>query len=299
MIAKENFFTSIKHNWEKRNTLACVGLDSEYLRLPDSVKVSGNTRKEQITKSLLQFNKEIIDSTSDLVCCYKLQFAFYAAEGEGGIDGLKQTINYIHTSYPSIPVILDAKRADIGSTAEKYAVELFDVFNADAATLSPLFGRESCEPFLKLKEKGLFFLCHTSNPGAAEFQDLMVTQGIESETAGTKTSKKLMPLYQYIAAKIDREWNENGNCALIVGATYPEQLSAVRSLVGDLTILVPGLGKQEGDAKAAILAGKDSQGCGMIVSSSRGIIYASENSDFAVAARRSAIEFRDLINTFR
>jgi orotidine-5'-phosphate decarboxylase len=297
MIDSRNFMRLLQGRWNTTKSLVCVGLDTDYERIPESVRVSSGSISESIAASLLRFNKEIVDATSDLVSCYKLQIAFYAAEGEKGLIALTRTIEYIHNTYPDIPVMLDAKRSDIGSVAEKYASELFGVFQADAATLLPYFGKEACEPFINRKEKGLFFLCHTSNPGAVEFQDVLVTASTDS-LAGNEPMSNPVPLYQLIASKIAREWNENGNCGLVVGATFPQQLSEVREIVGDIPLLIPGIGAQEGDIKSTVKAGKDSRGQGMIISSSRAIIFASGDIGFTKAARNATEQLRDTINSY-
>lgn len=292
MCSESSFFDRVRKRWSTSNTLVCVGLDSEYSRLPESIRLSKKTKKEEVEASLFQFNKEIIDSTADLVCCYKLQIAFYAAEDLQGLMALKSTIGYIKEKYPDIPIILDAKRSDIGSTTEKYVIEIFKVYNADGVTLSPLLGRDACEPFLRQSHKGLFFLCHTSNPGASEFQEVQVTK---IDGAGIEKS---MSLYLFMAMKIAKEWNKNKNCGLVVGATFPEQLYKVRDIAGDIPLLIPGIGAQQGDVKETIISGRDSQGHGMIISSSRSIIYASNQSDFSKAAYNATKELRDQINSY-
>ncbi|MDH7571443.1 MAG: orotidine-5'-phosphate decarboxylase, partial [Armatimonadota bacterium] len=203
-----------------------------------------------------------------------------------GLCALRETIDYLHAHYPQVPVILDAKRNDIGSTAERYAVEVFDRFGADAVTVSPYLGGDSLEPFLERADRGVFVLCRTSNPGARDLQDLPV--GADGK-----------PLYQVVAQLAAARWNTRGNLGLVMGATYPEELREVRALVGDLPFLVPGVGAQGGDVHAAVQAGRDRRGVGLLVNSSRGILYASAGPDFAAAARRAALELRDAINAAR
>jgi orotidine-5'-phosphate decarboxylase len=181
-------------------------------------------------------------------------------------------------------VILDAKRGDIGSTAQHYAAEAFDRYQADAVTANPYLGRDSVQPFLDRKDRGVVILCRTSNPGAGDFQDL--------DIGGA-------PLYKHVAETIARDWNGNGNCALVVGATWPEQLRDVRAIVGEMPLLIPGVGAQGGDVESVVTNGRTSNGAGLIISSSRAILYASTGDDFADAARSAAMELRDTINRFR
>ncbi|MBU6199720.1 MAG: orotidine-5'-phosphate decarboxylase, partial [Xanthomonadaceae bacterium] len=186
-------------------------------------------------------------------------------------------------------VILDAKRGDIGSTAQHYAAEAFERYGADAVTVNPYLGRDSVQPFLDRADKGVIVLCRTSNPSARDLQDLIVPDGI----GGNR------PLYQHVAQRVARDWNANGNCALVVGATYPEELREVRALVGDMPILVPGVGAQGGDVEAVVRNGRNTQGAGLIISSSRAILYAGSGEDFAAAARREAQKLREAIDRWR
>lgn len=279
-----NFISALRTNWQKKNSLLCVGLDSEYDKLPKFLK----RKYSSMTEAILAFNKAIIENTADFVSAYKIQYAFYGALGEPGITALRKTVTYIHKNHPSTPVILDAKRNDIGNTAEAYAVEVFDNYGVDAVTVNPYLGHDSCEPFLRRNRKGVICLCRTSNPGAHDFQDLP-----------TEFEGKTRPLYQVIALKISREWNENGNCCLVMGATYPEELKKVRGLVGEIPFLIPGIGVQGGDLEKTVRNGKDSQGAGMIIHSARGIIFASPDKDFAQAARREAQKLKEKINKYR
>lgn len=270
------FTTLLEQRWRKQN-FVCVGLDPEYDRIPASVKQTST-----VDETVLLFNQDIIDATHDLVCAYKPNSAFYEALGEPGWHALRQTIRYIKERYPHIPVILDAKRADIGNTNLGYVSAAFDVLGADAVTVHPYLGREALSPFLERKDKGILVLVKTSNPGSGEFQNLPV---------GTTQE----PLYQVIARHVARDWNIHGNCALVVGATYPAELQQVRAIVGDMPILLPGIGAQGGDVAATVQAGKDSRGWGMIISSSRSVIFASPGEDFAQAARQVAMQLRDMI----
>jgi orotidine-5'-phosphate decarboxylase len=268
------FLARLAGSWQRSNSLLCVGLDPEIERFPRQVAAQASP--------IFQFNKAIIDATADLVCAYKPQFAHYAAyEAE---DQLERTIEYIHRNYPGIPVILDSKRGDVGNTAERYAIEAFERYGADAVTVNPYLGSDSLEPFLKREDKGVIILCRTSNPGARELQDL--------EVGGRK-------LYQVVADIAARTWNSRGNCLLVVGATYPRELAEVREIVGNIPFLVPGVGAQGGDVAQAVANGQTQDGTGLIISSSRGILYASPDEDFAKAARAAAQTLRDQINASR
>jgi orotidine-5'-phosphate decarboxylase len=269
-----NFIRTLNDIWRKNNSLLCIGLD------PDLQKIPGHLRNHE--NPLFAFNKAVIDATHDLVCAYKPQIAFYAAAGLE--KDLEQTITYLHEQYQGLPLILDAKRGDIGSTAERYAQEAFERYRADALTVNPFLGGDTLEPFLKWKDKGVIILCRTSNPGAADIQDL--------ESKGEK-------LYRIIARKAAQEWNRNGNVLLVVGATYPRELGEIRSLVGDMPLLVPGIGAQGGDVEKAVSLGKTPAGTGLIINSSRGIIYAGQGENFAETAREAALQLRDEINKYR
>jgi orotidine-5'-phosphate decarboxylase len=261
----------------KNNSLLCVGLDTEFAKLSFSLKVKPET-------AMFEFNKAIIESTNHLVCAYKLNSAFYEAEGDNGIKQLKDTCDLLRYSYPDIPVILDAKRGDIGHTNEQYVRYAFDYLGVDAITLHPYLGRESLQPFLNIPNKGSFILCRTSNEGAGELQDMV----IEGQT-----------LYQKVASKVAGEWNENNNCMLVVGATYPKEIEDVRKMVGDMILLVPGVGAQQGDLLKIIKAGMNSKTHGLIISASRSVIYASTDSDFFIKAREAAEKLKNEINAFR
>jgi orotidine-5'-phosphate decarboxylase len=268
------FIEKLTAAWASQDSLLCVGLDPDLARLPAHLP--------KTPAGVLEFNRAIIDATHDLVCAYKPQIAYFAALSAEA--QLLATIEYIHSVCPQVPVILDAKRGDIGSTAEQYAVEVFDRYAADAVTINPYMGHDSAEPFLRRADRGVILLCRTSNNGAADVQDLLV-EG--------------QPLYERVAAMIAQRWNVHGNCALVLGATWPAQMARVRALVGDLPFLVPGVGAQGGDVEQLVRAGQTADGTGLIVNSSRGILYASNGSDFAAAARAEALKLRDLINRFR
>ena len=268
------FTQQLERAWKNNDSLVCVGLDPEIERFPAHIRAEASP--------IFQFNRSIIDATADLVCAYKPQFAHYAAyEAE---DQLERTIEYIHRVHPGIPVILDAKRGDIGNTAERYAIEAFERYGADAVTVNPYLGGDSLEPFLRHAERGVLILCRTSNPGAVDLQDLVV-QG--------------RPLYQVVAELAARRWNSRGNCLLVVGATYPRELAEVRALVGEMPLLVPGVGAQGGDVEQVVANGRTRSGTGLVISSSRAILYASAGEDFAQAARAATVSLREKINTSR
>jgi orotidine-5'-phosphate decarboxylase len=260
----KTFTEQLEARWEKGYFL-CVGLDPVLEKLP--------THFAKSPDSILAFNREIIDATAAIVCAFKPNSAFYEAFGAEGIAVLAQTISYIKDHHPELPVILDAKRGDIESTNLGYTQSTFDLLGADAITIHPYLGKTAIQPFLDYKDKGIIILVRTSNPGAGEFQDL-------------KLDGK--PLYQHVAQKIASEWNTNDNCAVVVGATYPEELKIVREIIGDMPILIPGIGTQGGDIEKTVKAGQDSRGWGMIISASRSIIYASNGEDFAQKARGEA-----------
>ena len=255
------FFQKLMAHIDANYSLLCVGLD------PDPSRFSPPTLKE--VNPVFAFNKRIIDATHDLVCAYKPNIAFYEAAGLPGMEALQATIEYVPDE---IPVILDAKRGDIGSTARAYATAAFEVWGADAVTVNPYLGFDAVEPFLAYDDKAVFLLCHTSNPGARDFQSLR-SQG--------------QPLHQIVARKA-LEWG----AALVVGATYPEALRQIRQLAPESWILVPGIGAQGGDLEAALVAGLNSQGHGLIINASRSIIHAPD-------PRQAAMELRDRINRGR
>lgn len=268
------FIEKLHAAWTRSNSLLCVGLDPELSRFPKCLAPN--------RRAILDFNKAIIDATHDLVCAFKPQIAYFSAESAE--KELEQTIDYIKVNYPHIPVILDAKRGDIGSTAQQYAAEAFDRYNADAVTVNPYMGFDAIEPFTSYKERGVIILCRTSNPGAASIQDLIV----EGE-----------PLYKRVARLAATQWNENNNCLLVMGATWPEQMADIRSVVGDMPFLVPGVGAQGGDIGAMVESGQTKNGSGLVISSSRAVLYASPKDDFANAARSVALQTRNQINQCR
>lgn len=271
---------------------SAVGLDSEFGKISTHSYRSGNECAVSVPNSMVAFNEAIVEATHDLVCAYKPNIAFYEEQGDEGFAALHRTIRTIHAIAPNVPVILDAKRADIGSTNIGYVRMAFDYLGVDAITVHPYLGAEALKPFLDREDKGIIVLCRTSNPGAGEFQDLMV----KCPLAHLEFPSPEWPFYQHVAYRVMKYWNKNGNCAVVVGATYPDELREVREIVGDMPILIPGIGTQGGDVEKTVTAGKNSRGQGMIINSSRGIIFASDGENFAVAARREANKLRAAIN---
>jgi orotidine-5'-phosphate decarboxylase len=264
------------HAAARRNdSWLCIGLDSELSKIPTFL------RERHGTHAVFEFTKAIIEATSDLVCAYKPNLAFYEMLGPAGLEILSKTRELIPQE---IPVIADAKRGDIENTARAYAKALFEYYRFDAATVNPLMGFDSIAPFLEYSEKCTFLLVRTSNPGARDFQEL---------TCAGK------PLYQHIAEKA-RQWNTRQNVGVVVGATAPQELSLVRRIVGDeMPILVPGVGAQGGDLERAVKNSVNSRGELAIITASRSVLFASQERDFAQAARKAAQELRDAINRFR
>ena len=272
------FIDTLRKRWQAADTLVCVGLDPEPAKFP--ARFTGDP------DAVFNFCRDIADATAEYACAFKPQIAHFAALGAE--DALARLIAHLHAAHPGIPVILDAKRGDIGSTARHYASEAFDRYRADAVTANPYLGHDSVQPFLDRADRGVVILCRTSNPGAADLQDLPVRTG-----AGER------PLYQHIAQTIAGDWNSHGNCALVVGATWPGQLREVRAIVGDMPLLVPGVGAQGGDAGAVVCNARTADGTGLMVSSSRAILYASNGDDYADAAANAARELRDTLNRHR
>ena len=254
----------------KNNSLLCVGLDTDPALVPEGVGV-------------FEFNRAIIDATADFVCAYKPNIAFYEASGTDGLEALKLTRDHIPAD---IPVIIDAKRGDIGNTAKAYASSLFEFYNFDAATVSPYLGFDSLEPFIQYSDRGIIILCRTSNAGAVDFQSL------QCETEGRK-----MMLFEAVAAKVS-EWNTRGNLGLVVGATCPEELKLIRNRYPDMLLLIPGIGAQGGDLRQVVSNGVDAGRQKTIINSSRQILYASSDKDYAAAAGQAARELRDEINRY-
>jgi orotidine-5'-phosphate decarboxylase len=268
------FNQQLQSAWASQGSMLCVGFDPDPKRLPPSLQGS--------PEGIYAFCREIADATADLVCAFKPQFAYFASQRAEA--QLEKLIKHLKDKYPHIPVILDSKRGDIGSTADHYALEAFDRYGADAVTVNPYMGFDTIEPYLKHAGKGVIVLCRTSNPGGSDLQFLNVAFNGE-------------PLYLHVAKLAANKWNTSGQISLVVGATFPEEIAKVRAIVGDMPLLIPGIGAQGGDIDATVSAGKivGKPGTGMIVNSSRAILYASSGSDFAQAARTVATATRDAL----
>lgn len=269
------FIKKLDAAWAHANSLLMVGLDPDPMRFP--VELHGRP------DSIYEFCRGIIDATAPYACGIKPQIAYFAAQRAE--DQLEALCRYVQQHYPRLPLVLDAKRGDIGSTAEQYAREAFERFGADAVTVNPYLGFDSIEPYLSWEEKGVIVLCRTSNKGGSDLQALEV-EGSE-------------PLYLHVASLVAERWNRNGQCGLVVGATFPKELAQVRDRVGDMPLLVPGIGAQGGDITATVQAGCNSHRTGMMINSSRAIIYASAGDDWREAAAKAALDTRDAINAAR
>jgi len=267
---KMNFVEKLLSTSRGSKSLLCVGLDPDPKLMPPKL-------------SVFEFNREIIDATSDLVCAYKPNLAFYEALGIDGLKALEKTLTHIPKG---IPVIGDAKRGDIASSSEAYARALFETLGFDAATINPYLGRDSVAPFIAYADKGVFLLCKTSNPGSADFQESLCSDA---------SNANVRPLFELVALKAN-EWNTHGNIGLVIGATFPEQLKRVRELCPELPLLIPGVGAQGGDLASVVRYGVDASKEKAIINCSRQILYASKGKDFAEAARREALKLRDKIN---
>jgi orotidine-5'-phosphate decarboxylase len=267
-----SFIDRLKHAQQINDSMLCVGLDPEPSRFPGAWKNQPD--------AIYDFCSAIVDATKDVVCAFKPQIAYFAAHRAE--DQLERLMAHMQRVAPSVPVILDAKRGDIGSTAEQYAHEAFSRYQADAVTLSPFMGFDTIEPFLRYPGKGVILLCRTSNPGGSDLQNLRLAD-IDGQPR----------LYEHIAAQAQGPWNTNGQLGLVVGATFPQEIERVRELAPTLPLLIPGVGAQGGDAEATVRAGlrRDAQGQvtgPIIVNSSRAVLYASSGDDFASAARAAA-----------
>ena len=269
------YISKLNQAWSNNNSLLCVGLDPDLAKLPAQFQTSPD--------GIFEFCRAIIDATADLACSFKPQIAYFSALRAE--PQLEQICAYLRDNYPHLPIILDAKRGDIGATAEQYAREAFERYGADAVTVNPYMGFDSVAPYLEWKDKGCIVLCRTSNAGGSDLQFLQVNG---------------RPLYQHVADLVANKWNSNGQCSLVVGATFPEEIKQVRHIVGQMPLLVPGIGAQGGDVAATVAAGKTAHG-GMMINSSRAILFAktAEGEDFAQAARRVAQQTRDEINLYR
>ena len=279
MEAQLRFIDKLNARWRSSRSLLCVGLDPDLARLPADL----SSRPDGIE----QFCREIIDATADFVCAFKPQIAYFAAASAEA--QLEAVISYLRDRYPDIPVVLDAKRGDIGSTAKQYACEAFDRYSADAVTVNPYMGTDSITPYLEWTDKAVFVLCRTSNAGGDDFQSLLVGQPPSNE----------VKLYEKVASMANASWNEREQIGLVVGATYPAELARVRQLAPAMPLLVPGIGAQGGDIDATVAAGVDANGFGMLINSSRAIIYAGSGTDFAHSAGMAAQATCDAIERAR
>jgi len=275
MNSSPNTFTQqLQSAWASQGSMLCVGFDPDPKRLPPSLQGK--------SEGIYEFCREIADATADLVCAFKPQFAYFASQGAE--PQLEKLIGYLKNKYPEIPVILDSKRGDIGSTAEHYALEAFERYGADAVTVNPYMGLDSVEPYLRHAGKGVIILCRTSNPGGSDLQFLNISPSGE-------------PLYLHVAKLAAQKWNASGQISLVVGATFPEEIAKVREIVGEMPLLIPGIGAQGGDIDATVKAGSiaNKPGAGMMINSSRAILYASSGPDFAEAARKVALSTRNAL----
>jgi orotidine-5'-phosphate decarboxylase len=277
MNSSPNTFTQqLQSAWASQGSMLCIGLDPDPRRLPPSLQGK--------PEGIFEFCREIADATADLACSFKPQFAYFASQRAEA--QLEKLVAHLKHKYPKIPVILDSKRGDIGSTAEHYAMEAFERYGADAITVSPYMGFDSVEPYLRHTGKGIIILCRTSNPGGSDLQFLNVAPDGE-------------PLYLHVAKLAAQKWNGSGQISLVVGATFPEEIAKVRAVVGEMPLLIPGIGAQGGDIDATVKAGSiaNKPGTGMMINSSRAILYASSGSDFAEAARKVAQSTRDALRS--
>ncbi len=294
-----NFAEKLIKTIQIHNSLLCVGLDPNIKLLPKKFL--------ETSEPLFEFCKWIVEQTHEFTGVYKIQFAYFEALGPTGYEQLEKVIRFIKANNSEHLIIADAKRGDIADTSEAYAAGIFDYLNCDAVTLHPYLGQEALQPFLKRSDKGSIILCRTSNPGAGELQDLIVEgnpstvekQAVsllaQDDTVRMKslhTVSNRAPLWESVAHKVSQEWNVNGNCMLVVGATYPQELKRVRGIVGDMWLLVPGIGAQGGDLEQVMLAGLTKDKQGLLISASRSIIF-SDNP------REEAKKLRDDINRLR
>lgn len=269
------FSTKLTNAWKQTNSLLMVGLDPDLNRFPAELR--------ERPDAIFEFCRQIVDATAQYACGIKPQIAYFASGGAE--EQLEALCRYVREHYPWLPIVLDSKRGDIGSTANHYAVEAFGRYQADAVTVNPYMGFDSVEPYLEWDDKGVIVLCRTSNSGGSDLQFLKLENGL--------------PLYLHVAELVANKWNKNGQCGLVVGATFPDEIAAVRKHVGDMPLLIPGIGAQGGDIIATVQAGASSTGAGMMINSSRAILYASQGDDWREAAATAAKQTRDAINHAR
>ena len=265
------FIDKLNRAWSAQDSLLMVGLDPDPRRFP--AELAGRP------DAVAEFCLRIVEATAPYACGFKPQIAYFAALGAE--DQLQDICRTIRERHPELPIVLDAKRGDIGSTATQYAREAYERYGADAVTVNPYMGRDSVQPYLEYADRGVIILCRTSNPGGADLQDMHLANGL--------------PLYLHVAELVAQHWNTTGQCALVTGATVPAEIAQVRSRVGDMPLLIPGIGAQGGDIPATVQAGRTAAGTGMMINSSRAILYASQGDDWTQASAQAARETRDAI----
>lgn len=270
-----SFLQKLENSWRDTGSQLMVGLDPDPHRFPADIQGRAD--------AVYAFCRAIVDATAEYVCGFKPQIAYFAAQRAE--DQLEALCRYIRQAYPHLPIVLDAKRGDIGATAQQYAREAFERYNADAVTVNPYMGFDSVEPYLEYQDKGIVVLCRTSNPGGDDLQSMQTAQGV--------------PVYLHVAGLVADSWNRNQQCALVVGATYPAEIARVRERVGDMPLLIPGIGAQGGNIEATVRAGRTAKGTGMMINSSRAILYACAGEDWCSAAANTAKMTRDAINAIR
>jgi len=317
MSKDRNFRGMLEERW--RQGSVCVGLDSDLAKIPESAQIVDTRHPSPFMgldseETLYEFTCEIFDAIKDLVSTAKPNVAFFEAWGDAGWRALRRVYVHIREVAPEVPVIHDAKRGDIGNTNLGYIRSAFEYLGADAITVSPYLGQEALQPFLDEVNKGIIVLCKTSNKGAGEFQDLYVSVPLDEikhmqQVKATEWSCGLPGSYttlsNHVAYRVSKYWNENGNCAVVVGATYPSELENVRKIIGDMPILIPAVGFQQKDiplekqVEQVVQAGQDSRGKGMIINSSRGIIFANSGQKYAEAARAETLKLHNIVNKYR
>ncbi len=276
MSTTMKFTEKLHAAWESQNSLLMIGLDPDQQRFPEDIVQDKN--------AIYEFCIGIVDATAEYACGFKPQIAYFASQGAE--TQLANICHYIQQKYPHLPIVLDSKRGDIGTTAEHYAHEAFSRYRADAVTVNPYMGFDSIEPYLAWENKGVIILCRTSNPGGSDLQFAQLDNG--------------EPLYLHVARLVAEKWNRNGQCGLVVGATFPEEIAKVRAVVGpDMPLLIPGIGAQGGDIDSTVSAGCNADGTGIMINSSRAILYASAGLDWREAAAETAKTTRDAINLAR
>lgn len=266
----------LKRRVDEANSLLCVGIDPDFEKLPSKYRGHGDPQQ--------RFGQWVIDQTAEFAAAIKLNAAFYEARGAEGVAEMERTIEYARARYPELVTICDAKRADIGNTNKGYVEAIFDRMGFDAVTLHPYLGREALEPFLSRRDKMCIVLCRTSNAGAGEFQDLDVNG---------------KPLWLRVAERVSSEWDVDGNCALVVGATYPQEMRRIRDAAPTTTMLVPGVGAQGGDVQAVVQAGLDAEGAGMLIAASRSILFSEDPGAAARALRDEINVAREMVHAAR